>query len=61
MNDKLNYREIEILMGMARRNRENSAALAQIPEQRWKESHKKEVALMDRIIEKLEAMKADAR
>lgn len=52
--DSLTLFEINYLLSAARKNRENSAALAEIPDQRWKEAHKDEVVMMDALIEKLE-------
>lgn len=51
--------ELQYLLGVATRNRDNSAALAEKPEQRWKEAHKAEVTMMDALIEKLEDMISD--
>jgi len=58
--DRLTPYEIGFLLDAARSNRENSAALAEIPTQKWKEAHKAEVEKMDKLIAKLEAMKAQA-
>lgn len=52
--DCLTINEIDYLLNAAKKNRENSAALAEIPDQRWKEAHKVEVVMMDRLIDKLE-------
>lgn len=51
-----NDAELQYLISTAKKNRENSAFLAEVPEQRWKEQHKAEVVMMDRLIAKLEKM-----
>lgn len=48
--------EINFLLSICKENRENSASLAQIPDQRWKKEHEIEVQKMDRLIPKLEAL-----
>ena len=55
---KLTYFEFEYLIGHCKENRKNSAELAEVPGQKWKEAHKAEVKKMDSIIKKLEAMQA---
>lgn len=54
---KLTHNEIDYLLNVARENRDSSAALAELPGQRWAAAHRSEVGMMDRLIEKLEGMK----
>ena len=46
--------DIDFFLNHAKKNRENSQALSEMPTQKWKEQHKAEVELMDGIIERLE-------
>lgn len=54
---KLTHEEINFLLEHAKSNRADSAALAEIPGQRWAAAHRDEVKMMDQLIEKLEDMK----
>lgn len=53
--------EFNYLIAEAKKNREHSAFLADVPNQKWKESHKSEIKLMDSIISKLEKMQIEGR
>lgn len=53
---KLTKSEIDFLLRAARKNRDSSASFAEVPGQRWQAAHLNEVAMMDEIIGKLEAM-----
>lgn len=57
--DALTSFELDYLLNEARENRDSSAVLAEVPGQRWAEAHKQEVKLMDKLISKLEAMRAE--
>lgn len=50
--------EIDFLLSTCKENLANSTVLSELPNQRWKESHKREVAEMNTLIEKLETIKA---
>ena len=49
--------DIDFLLRAAQTNRNNSAYLAELPEQRWREAHKTEVEIMDKLIHRLEIIK----
>ena len=51
---EINESDIEFFLNYAKQNREDSASLAEMPEQRWKELHKEEVKMMDKIIKRLD-------
>lgn len=54
---KLTGSEIDYLIEAAAISRDESAFLAKEPGQRWADAHRGEVVMLERIIEKLEAMK----
>jgi len=49
--------DIDFILRTANSNRDNSAGLAEVPEQRWKEAHKHEVEIMDNLIQRAEIIK----
>jgi len=49
--------DIDFFLDHAVKNRENSQALSEIPNQHWKEAHKAEVGIMNGIITRLENIK----
>ena len=57
---ELTSSDIDFLLRAAQNNRENSAYLAELPEQRWREAHKTEVEIMDKLIHRLKIIKKAA-
>jgi hypothetical protein len=49
--------DIDFFLDHAKKNRESSQALSELPEQIWKELHKSEVLKMDAIIARFENIK----